>query len=104
MIRFKCCCECIRLLLVISPAILAGHVAAAVPAARLQGLDRLYFEHVGIPGGPVTLPTRVSKFLPEAIPTNSHSNPLMGEEAHISIRDFELQVKLIPRGLLVRQI
>ena len=94
------------MLLVIASALLTGRVAAAVPAARLQGLDRLYFEHVGVPGGPVTIPTRVARFLPEAIPTNSHSNSstLMSPETHGWIRDFPLPVKNTPRGLLVRQI
>jgi hypothetical protein len=94
------------MLLVIASALLTGRGAATVPAARLQGLDRLYFEHVGVPGEPVTIPTRVSRFLPEAIPANSHSNSstLMSPETHSSIRDFPLPVKNIPRGLLVRQI
>ena len=93
------------MLLVIASALLTGHVGTAVPAARLQGLDRLYFEHVGVPGGPVTIPTGVSRFLPEAMPVNSHANSsTLSHETHSSVRDFPLPIKNIPRGLLVRQI
>lgn len=94
------------MVLVIALALLTGHVAAAIPAARLQGLDRIYFEHLGVPGRPVTIPAKVSRFLPEAIPASSHSSSstLISQETHFSIRDFPFRVKNISRGLLVRQI
>ena len=85
----------------------AAGVTPAVPIARLQGLERVYFEHVGVPGGPISIPARVSRFLAEAIPANSHANRSTftdGGHTQISIHDFSLPLRDIKRGLFVRQI
>jgi hypothetical protein len=84
-------------------------VSAALPLLRLQGLDRVYFQHVGVPEDRSAMPTSVGALLPEVIqPANSQQKTAAKKEVDdandVQVRDFRLQLPPSPRRLFLRQI
>lgn len=80
-----------------------------MPAMRLQGLDRLYFEHVGEPGRPLKVPPSVVSLLPEVMrpagathETRHNSEDTL--ETDVEVRDFPLPSLETPGVLTLRQI
>ena len=97
-----------RLLFTVACALLTQFAVGAAPLQRLQGLDRLYFERVGVPGEPVTIPRAIAKFLPEFVlpvkaPAKSSTHTVR-QETRVTIHDFPLRGKDLPRALFLRQI
>ena len=77
------------------------------PLARLDGLDRIYFQHVGRPAEVLNAPTTVASFLPELL----RLTDLSRETAHatslpegLNVRDFHLPLDSRESDLWIRQI
>jgi hypothetical protein len=93
---------------------LISQTSVATPVLRLQGLDRLYFKHVGGPGDPLVAPSfarLVPALLPETIQPKSPSGRTDGKrklsdeiETEAEIRDFQLPLRDTSKKLFLRQV
>jgi hypothetical protein len=91
----------------LTAALLAAQASVAVPTARLDGLDRLYFERVEGPGRPLAVPQVVGSLLPESIePAGSarETADAQAQPADLDVRDFPLPLPRWPRELRLRQV
>lgn len=81
----------------------------ALSPLRLQGLDRVYFQHVGGPEDRSAVPPSVGALLPEVIlAANSEPKTTAKQEGddenEVQVRDFRLPLQRSPRRLFLRQI
>ncbi len=72
-------------------------------SARLDGLDRLYFQHVGKPGEALDAPPAVASLLPKLLRESDFSRKPISIEG-FNVRDFRLPSELWGRKLWLRQI
>jgi hypothetical protein len=98
-------CRCLAFVLAFEQAALAQSVV------RLQGLDRLYFEHVGGTQDHSAVPTFLAAFLPPEMlaanisPRKAVHQLMDGElELRVEVRDFRLPLEHTSSDLFVRQI
>ncbi len=77
------------------------------PLARLYGLDRLYFQHIGWSAGALNAPAVVTSFLPELLrigDVNRETGDAKGVPEGVDVRDFLLPAESQGRKLWIRQI
>src|SRR5262249_35467890 len=71
--------------------------------ARIEGLDRLYFQHIGEPGAALDASPTVASLLPEILRESDFSRKPMSPEG-FNVRDFRLPLRSWGRKLWLRQI
>jgi hypothetical protein len=98
-------CRCLIFAVVLAP------MSVAQPVTRLQGLERLYFEHVGGNDEHSEVPSFLAKFLPPEIraskfsPRKAVREVMDGELGlHVETRDFNLPQQRTSSDLWLRQI
>jgi hypothetical protein len=91
-------------------------VSSGLPALRLQGLDRVYFQHLGDPGDRSVMPHSVSALLPEVIQAANSGlkttdkqevddkNDIQIRDLHNQVRDSRLLLQRSSRKVFLRQI
>ena len=93
--------------LALAAALLTAQVSVALPAARLHGLDRLYFERVEGPGDSLPVPQVVGSLLPDSIESSVPAHETADTRArpeNVEVRDFSLPLPGWPRELRLRQV
>jgi hypothetical protein len=86
----------------------SAEASAALSPLRLQGLDRVYFQHVGGPEDRSAMSPSVGALLPEVI-LAANSEPKTtakqgDDENEVQVRDFRLPLQRSARRLFLRQI
>jgi hypothetical protein len=88
--------------------LLIPRISVALGAAHLEGLDRLYFEHVGGSRDSTRVPPFVARFLPEAaspvLSGRTRINHRVDESVRVEVRDFHLPLQGVPGDVFLRQI
>jgi hypothetical protein len=84
-------------------------ISAALSPLRLQGLERVYFQHVGGPENLSAMPPSVGALLPEVILADNSEPKTTAkregdDENKVQVRDFRLPLQRSARRLFLRQI
>lgn len=87
--------------------LLAIQVSFTTPLLRFEGLERVYFEHVGMPGAPLASPPAVTSLLPKTVQSSllgrqAIESPMLSDE--VTVRDFRLSSGRWKRDLWLRQV
>jgi hypothetical protein len=88
---------------VLTALLVVVQTSAVKSPARLEGLDRLYFQNVGKPGTALDASPVVASLLPELLRESDFSRKPMSPEEYI-VRDFRLPSGSWGRKLWLRQI
>jgi hypothetical protein len=88
---------------VLAALLVVVQTSAVKSPARLEGLDRLYFQNVGEPGAALDASPVVASLLPELLRESDFSRKPMSPEEY-NVRDFRLPSGSWGRKLWLRQI